>query len=78
MSLCKAALSILALGSGLVSAFMWWKGSTIYKQGMEPFQHDTSEKTTYPYLERIGWWNKWAAIATALSVGLGAIANFVP
>jgi hypothetical protein len=77
MSSPKIILSVIALVAGLISAFMWWKGSTIQKQGMESFQHDNFERTTYPYLERIGWWNKWAAVATAISVGSSAIANFV-
>ena len=73
----KDVLNVAALVAGLISAFLWWKGSTITKRGMEPFQNDTHERTVYPFLERIGWWNKWAAIATAVAIGSSSIANFI-
>jgi hypothetical protein len=71
----KAALIGMSILSGIISAVFWWIASTIYKKPMESFQHITTERETFPYLERVGWWNKWAAVASAISVLCGALSN---
>jgi hypothetical protein len=83
----KVILSVVAGIAGVIGAIFWWIGSTISKQGMEPFVHwkripmsrptDPHQIDTYPYLERIGWWNKYAAVATAISVLASTGANFL-
>jgi hypothetical protein len=77
----KIVLVAIATISGLIGAGFWWKGSTITKRGMEAFHHmkitGQGSEESFPYLERIGWWNKWAAVATAISVIAGAFANLI-
>jgi hypothetical protein len=83
----KVVLAFIAGIAGVVGAVFWWIGSTAEKKGMEAFIHwklvqDDNGKfshheDTYPYLNRIGWWNKWAAVATGISVISATIVNFL-
>ena len=82
----KIGLGAVACIAGVVGAVLWWVGSTLEKKNMEAFihwrliEHDKgppSHVDTYPYLERIGWWNKWAAVATGISVIASTGVNFL-
>jgi hypothetical protein len=87
MLVLKIALGVVVGGSGLTGAVLWWIGSTREKRNMEAFVHwklidfvpgqTPHQIDTYPYLERIGWWNKWAAVATAISVIASTAVNFL-
>ncbi|HLH93527.1 MAG TPA: hypothetical protein VKW08_00270 [Xanthobacteraceae bacterium] len=87
MACLKIVVSAVAVIAGLVGAVLWWRGSTLEKKNMEAFIHwklvqdengkFTHHQDTYPYLERIGWWNKWAAIATGISVIASTTVNFL-
>ncbi len=87
MSGAKIVAGIIAGVAGVVGAAMWWVGSTREKRNMEAFIHTKlvnyepgkplQHKDTFPYLERIGWWNKWAAVATAISVIASTASNFL-
>jgi hypothetical protein len=84
----KIGAATVAAVAGLIGAAFWWIGSTREKKNMEAFVHwrlvqddqgrFSHHQDTYPYLDRIGWWNKWAAVATAISVFAGTVVNFLP
>jgi hypothetical protein len=88
MYLLKIVCGVVAGASGVVGVVMWWIGSTREKKNMESFVHwklvpfepgkSHHQVDTYPYLERIGWWNKWAAVATGVSVLASTATNFLP
>jgi hypothetical protein len=88
MCAIKIVMTVVAVVAGLVGATFWWIGSTREKHNMEAFIHwklvqdehgrFSHHQDTYPFLERIGWWNKWAAVATAISVIASTAANVVP
>ena len=74
----KTILNILAGVTGLIAAGLWWTASTTKQKPMESFVHATVEHNMkYPYLDRIAWWNKWAAFATGFSVLASSVANFL-
>jgi len=75
----KVVLNAIAGLTGLAAAALWWIASTTKQKPMEAFVvHDTiAHELRYPYLDRIAKWNKWAALATGISVFTSAIGNYL-
>jgi len=64
--------------AGVAAAVLWWIASTRKQKPMESFRHTTiAHEVKYPYLDRIAWWNKWAAFATGISVLASTVANYL-
>ncbi len=82
----KAAFDLLAIITGVVSAFCWYKSATA--EVKDP--HNRPDGATFDgpiiskgkdvvaTLEAQSSWNKWAAIAASLSAGLATITKFLP
>jgi hypothetical protein len=73
LEILQVFLKCIAGTAAVVSAFLWWKSSTIEIRE----DHPKADKTSGVYLNGVdvlttyriqAKWNKWAAIATGVSV----------
>jgi hypothetical protein len=75
----KVVLNAVAGITGLIAAMLWWIASTRKQNPMESFmvQDTIAHELRYPYLDRIASWNKWAALATGVSVFTSTVGNYL-
>ena len=82
MKLFALVLQFSSVGAAIASAYLWWYASTIeIRVGNSladtvhgVFLNDVDVLTTYRVQ---GKWNKWAALATGLSVFLSSLPQFL-